>query len=66
MVTIPRLMRELANGSDRNEAQSIPKHVWMDLYADLYRQTHGEQSGAPVILQDAHDRIRTLKANGLL
>lgn len=47
-------------------AEKISKTAWMDLYYDLYMQTHGEDVTTPeVVIEDAEDRLRILKRNGI-
>lgn len=43
----------------------ISKTAWMDLYFDLYTQTHGEEfvNKPEVVLADAEARLKILKAN---
>lgn len=43
---------------DRYHAMS--KATWADLYADLYRQTHGEASSDAEIMNDAERRAEIL------
>lgn len=43
---------------DRYHAMS--KATWADLYADLYRQTHGEMSADAEIMDDAERRAGIL------
>jgi len=67
--TKPRLMRELfqtGNHTAAWDADKIPKHAWMDLYADLYRQCFGETTAPEAILENAKNRMQTLRANGLI
>lgn len=50
---------ETGNGYfDRYHAMS--KATWADLYADLYRQTHGEESSDAEIMDDAERRAGIL------
>ena len=45
-------------------AVRISKTAWMDLYYDLYVQTHGEAS-PEVVIADVEKRLRILTANGI-
>lgn len=45
-------------------AHKISKTAWMDLYYDLYQQTHGD-ADQETVLADAIERLGILKANGL-
>ena len=42
---------------------AIPKAVWCDLYADLFRVTHGEACTDEQVMHDAETRLAMLKAN---
>ena len=44
--------------SDRYHALS--KATWADLYFDLYRQTHGEESDDSEVIDDAERRAEVL------
>ena len=46
-------------------ADKLSKSDWMDVFCDLYRQTHGEQSTPEQMLADAERRLMILKANGV-
>jgi hypothetical protein len=47
-------------------AYAISKTAWMDLYYDLYLQTHGEDvTTQEAVVADAEDRLRILKSNGI-
>lgn len=53
-------------GSPSSQAHAISKTAWMDLYYDLYMQTHGEDvASQEVVITDAKKRLRILKANGI-
>jgi hypothetical protein len=53
-------------GSPSSDASKISKTAWMDLYYDLYMQTHGEDVTSPeTVIADAKNRLRILKANGI-
>lgn len=49
----------------RCQAEKISKGAWMDLYVDLYCQCFGEEKSEEEILDDAENRLRILKANGI-
>lgn len=40
----------------------LSKADWADIYADLYRQTHGEDASAALVMADAYRRQAILKA----
>ncbi|HUY75145.1 MAG TPA: hypothetical protein VMV29_08370 [Ktedonobacterales bacterium] len=46
-------------------ANKISKAAWIDLYIDLYRQTHGEGATDAQVIEDAQRRLQTLKAAGI-
>lgn len=47
-------------------AEKISKTAWMDLYYDLYQQTHGESNTSQgAVLEDAERRLKLLKLNGI-
>lgn len=47
-------------------AEKISKTAWMDLYYDLYMQTHGEDvTTQTVVIKDAERRLKLLKQNGI-
>ena len=47
-------------------AAKISKTAWMDLYYDLYAQTHGEaEATQEAVIADAENRLRILKLNGI-
>lgn len=47
-------------------ADKISKTAWMDLYYDLYMQTHGEcETSQGSVLKDAEARLKLLKLNGI-
>ena len=52
-------------GPEQQVARDISKAGWVDLYIDLYRQTHGESAPIGEVLADAMRRLATLKANGI-
>ena len=52
-VTFPNAELGSQEESRRRAAEDLTKSTWMDLYADLFRQTHGEDSNAAAILEDA-------------
>jgi hypothetical protein len=69
VITTPQLMRDLFQSGSNHaawQANDLAKHVWMDLYADLYRQCFGETSSSEAIVLDALARRETLKANRLM
>lgn len=48
------------------QAHAISKTAWMDLYYDLYMQTHGEDvTNQETVIADAKNRLRILKTNGI-
>ncbi len=47
----------------RRTFDRISKAAWADLYADLYRQTHGEEATEEIIIEDAEKRLETLQRN---
>jgi len=49
-----------------SRAEAISKSAWMDLYYDLFAQTHGEDAtNQATVLADAERRLKILKANGI-
>ena len=47
-------------------ADAISKTAWMDLYYDLYQQTHGESDTTQeTVIADAESRLKLLKINGI-
>ncbi len=56
----------LNNKSCNVRAENISKSAWMDLYYDLYQQTHGESSTSQgAVIEDAERRLKLLKLNGI-
>lgn len=48
------------------QADKISKTAWMDLYYDLYQQTHGEENTSQtIVLADAKKRLEILRLNGI-
>jgi hypothetical protein len=43
-----------------NRYHAMSKATWMDLYADLYRQTHGEGCSDGEVMDDAERRAEIL------
>ena len=46
-------------------ADKISKTAWMDLYYDLYAQTHGEENTSQERVADAEAPLKILKLNGI-
>jgi hypothetical protein len=47
-------------------AEKISKTAWMDLYYDLFQQSHGEDvTTQEAVLADAEHRLHILKVNGI-
>jgi hypothetical protein len=46
-------------------AEKISKTAWMDLYFDLYQQTHGDPASQADVIEDAEKRLKILKLNGI-
>ncbi len=47
-------------------AVNISKSAWMDLYYDLFLQTHGQHSTSQkLVVADARERLKILIGNGL-
>ena len=58
--------QETWKGSPCAAANKISKTAWMDLYYDLFMQTHGEdQTTQALVIADAKARLSILKANGI-
>lgn len=43
--------------------EAFSKADWVEMYRDIYKQTHGEDSAALAWFYDARERLETLKAN---
>lgn len=71
MVHLSAIKSGYFNGpwTDKNSptvrAEKISKTAWMDLYFDLYQQTHGEPCTQSEVLADAEKRLKILKQNGI-